>query len=151
MMDLTKKVALITGGTHGIGAMTAIELARQGADICLVARNQDNPGLVREIEEQGVKCLAITADLMKPEECERVVNEAIAGLGDIDILVHCAGGAAPGGLLNGAQDVWYSAFDIHIHAAFHLCRSAVPSMKRKDGGAIVFISSAAGLRGVKGA
>jgi NAD(P)-dependent dehydrogenase (short-subunit alcohol dehydrogenase family) len=150
-MDLKSKVALITGGTHGIGAETALRLAKEGVSVSLVARNQDSEELVKEIEAFGVKCVTLKADVSKPEECERVVNETIAALGDIDILVHSAGGATPGGLLTGAKDVWYQAFDIHVHAAFHLCHAAVPSMQKKNGGDIIFISSAAGLRGVKGA
>jgi NAD(P)-dependent dehydrogenase (short-subunit alcohol dehydrogenase family) len=151
-MELTNKVALITGGTQGIGAETALKLAREGAHISLVARNTDDQSLIDEIKSLGRNCVLLKGDMSKPEDCERVVAETIAALGDIDILVHSAGGAAPGSLLNGAKDVWYSAFDIHIHAVFHLCMAAVPSMKRKgSGGGIILISSAAGIRGVKGA
>lgn len=150
-MNLQNKIALITGGTHGIGAETALKLAKEGAHIALVARNLDNQEIVEEIKNLGVKCVAIKGDMSKPEDCARVVEETISSLGDIDLLIHSAGGAAPGSLLNGAKDVWYSAFDIHIHAVFHLCTAAVPSMKKKGGGAIILISSAAGLRGVKGA
>jgi NAD(P)-dependent dehydrogenase (short-subunit alcohol dehydrogenase family) len=150
-MELTNKVALITGGTQGIGAETALKLAREGAHISLVARNIDDESLINEIKSLGRNCILLKGDMSKPEDCERVVAETIAALGDIDVLVHSAGGAAPGGLLNGAKDVWYSAFDIHIHAVFHLCMAAVPSMKRKGSGGIILISSSAGLRGVKGA
>src|SRR2546423_1330408 len=97
------------------------------------------------------KCIFISADVSKPDECTRVVNETFQQLGSIDILVHAAGAAAPGSLLKGAKDVWYQAFDIHIHAAFHLCMAAVPFMKDKKEGAIILISSAAGMRGVKNA
>jgi NADP-dependent 3-hydroxy acid dehydrogenase YdfG len=83
-------------------------------------------------------CIMIPADLSKPEECARVVNETIQQLGDIDILIHSAGSAAPGSLLSGAKDVWYQAFDIHIHAAFHLSMAAVPSMKKKKEGCNYF-------------
>jgi NAD(P)-dependent dehydrogenase (short-subunit alcohol dehydrogenase family) len=117
----------------------------------MVARNADNSKLKETITSLGAECHTINADLAKPEECIRVVNETISHFGDIDILVHAAGSAAPGGLLSGAKDVWYQAFDIHIHAAFHLCRTAVPSMTKKGGGAIIFISSAAGVRGVRNA
>lgn len=149
-MDLTNKVALITGGTHGIGAATAIKLARKGAKICLIARCIENTPLQQILEKMGVECLLIAADLSTEQECKRVIAETHAKLGAIDILVHSAGAAAPGSLLNGARDVWYQAFDIHVHAAFHLCAAAVPFMTG-EGGSIILISSAAGLRGVKNA
>ncbi|MBK5272681.1 MAG: SDR family oxidoreductase, partial [Bacteroidia bacterium] len=150
-MDIKNKIALITGGTHGIGAKTALELVSEGVKVSLVARDTGNADIKKEIEALGGTCITISADLSNPEECKRVVEETMQQLGDIDILVHSAGSAAPGGLLNGAKDVWYQAFDIHIHAAFHLCMAAVPSMKKKKEGSIILISSAAGIRGVKNA
>ncbi len=149
-MELTNKTALITGGTHGIGAETALSLARQGVKISLVARHVDDVQFLPKLKEMGVEYLLISADLSKEEECKRVVNETYKRFGAIDILVHSAGSAAPGNLLNGAREVWYQAFDIHIHAIFHLCTAAVPYMK-KHGGSIILISSAAGIRGVKNA
>lgn len=148
-MDLVNKVALITGGTQGIGAKTAIQLVKQGVKVSLVARNIDDVAIIQELEDMGACYFLLAADLSKEEECKRVVHETFSHYGSIDILVHSAGSAAPGSLLNGARDVWYQAFDIHIHAAFHLCRAVVPVMKKKQEGAIIFISSAAGLRGVK--
>jgi NAD(P)-dependent dehydrogenase (short-subunit alcohol dehydrogenase family) len=67
------------------------------------------------------------------------------------VLVHCAGGAAPGSILQVAPEIWYSAFDIHVHAVFHLVRAAVPLMMQNGGGAILLVSSAAGARGCAGA
>jgi NAD(P)-dependent dehydrogenase (short-subunit alcohol dehydrogenase family) len=150
-MDLKDKVALITGGTHGIGATIALHLAQSGTHVCLVGRNEDQHGIKKQIEAIGVKCLLLQADISKEEECKRVVEDTLAALGNIDILVHSAGSAAPGGLLSGARDVWYQAFDIHVHAAFHLAAAVAPLMKQNKGGAMIFISSAAGLRGVKNA
>ncbi|MFN5422711.1 MAG: SDR family NAD(P)-dependent oxidoreductase [bacterium] len=151
MEQLAGKVALITGGTHGIGAAIAKKLAASGVNISLVARNAKESSLDKEIQALGVKCITISADLSKEEDCIVAVRDTISMLGDIDIMIHSAGAAAPGGLLTGARDVWYKAFDTHVHAAFHLCAAVVPSMKKKNGGAILLISSAAGLRGVKNA
>ena len=150
-MNIKNKVALITGGTHGIGAKTALKLVSEGVKVSLVARSAGEADIKKEIESIGGTCITISADLTKPDECTRVVNETIGQLGDINILVHSAGSAAPGSLLSGAKDVWYQAFDIHIHAAFHLCMAAVPPMKKKKEGSIILISSAAGIRGVKNA
>lgn len=150
-MNNSKKVALVTGGTLGIGAATALALAKQGYDICIVARHIQDEKIAAEISELGVRCHLISADLATAAACEAVVAETVAVLGGIAVLVHSAGGPAPGGLLSGAADVWYGAFDIHVHAAFHLSRFAVPHMQAGNEGAIIFISSAAGLRGVKNA
>jgi NADP-dependent 3-hydroxy acid dehydrogenase YdfG len=64
------------------------------------------------------------------------------------VLVHCAGGPANGGLLDLTPEAWQSAFDIHVHAVCHLSRAVVPAMRAKKEGAIVLISSVAGIRGV---
>jgi 3-oxoacyl-[acyl-carrier protein] reductase len=150
-MDLQNKVAVITGGTHGIGASTALYLAKQGTEIALVARNAGDGKIKQDIEAFGVRCQVVIADLSLESECERAVKEVYTLFGRVDILVHSAGAAAPGSLLNGAREVWYNAFDTHIHAIFHLCRFVVPYMKEQGGGAIILISSAAGIRGVKNA
>ncbi len=150
-MEVKNKVALVTGGTHGIGAETALKLASEGARLSLVGRNVDKTDIKKRIESIGGECIIISGDLSNPEECTRVVEETVRQLGSMDILVHSAGSAAPGGLLTGAKEVWYKAFDIHVHAAFHLCLAAVPHMKNKKEGAIILISSAAGVRGVKNA
>jgi NAD(P)-dependent dehydrogenase (short-subunit alcohol dehydrogenase family) len=149
-MDIRDKVALITGGTHGIGYETSLSLARKGAKICIAARSVTDASVIKKLEEIGATFFLIAADLSREEACNRVINETIRQFGTIDILVHCAGSAAPGSLLNGARDEWYTAFDIHIHAIFHLCLAAVPFMKRR-GGAIILMGSSAGLRGVKNA
>lgn len=150
-MNIQDKVAIVTGGTHGIGAATAIALAKRGAAIAIIARNSTGSDIQQKIEALGVPFLMIVADLSKEEKCIKAVEAVAAKWGRIDILVHSAGAAAPGSLLNGAREVWYNAFDVHIHAAFHLCRTAAPYMKSQKEGAIILISSAAGLRGVKNA
>lgn len=150
-MNISNQVALITGGTHGIGLETALSLAKEGTNICLVARNAIDNRFHETIAALGVKCHTIIADLSHPPECIRAVKETVEVFGNLHILVHCAGAPAPGGLLNGAEEVWYEAFAIHLHAAFHLCRAAVPVIQLNNEGAIVLISSAAGMRGVKNA
>ena len=148
-MNIESKVALITGGTHGIGAETAVKLAKQGVRLSLVARNARNSEIKKQLTDPNTEVLLIPADLSKEDECRRVVKETYDKYGRLDILIHSAGSAAPGSLLNGAREVWYPAFDIHLHAAFHLVRAAAPLMKENEAGSVVLISSAAGIRGVK--
>jgi len=144
------RVALITGGTLGIGAATALALAREGYDISIAARHIDDISVRTEIEFIGRRCHLIEGDVSTEQACKAIVDDTISNLGRLDVLVHAAGGPAPGGLLTGAEKVWNAAFDIHVHAAFHLSRFAAPFMTHGDA-SIIFISSAAGLRGIKNA
>jgi NAD(P)-dependent dehydrogenase (short-subunit alcohol dehydrogenase family) len=150
-MLLQDKVCLITGGTKGIGAAAAVALAEQGADVALAARHIDEEAnqTRRRIESLGRRCLLIPADLGRPDEATGCVERTAAEFGSVDVLVHSAGGLVSGGLLELTAEAWHAAFDVHVHAVFHLCRAAIPWMKRKREGAIVLISSAAGLRGLR--
>lgn len=153
-MKLDGKVCLITGGSSGIGAAAAREFAFRGADIVVCGLPADDPlaqGVKRDVEALGRRCLAITADVAAPAEASRCVEHAVEKLGRLDVLIHCAGGPAPGSLLEVDPCAWHKAFDIHVHAVFHLARAAVPSMVKGGGGAILLISSAAGSRGCAGA
>ena len=150
-MNLAQKNCLITGGTKGIGAATAMTLAELGANISLVARNLDAEAqrTRQQIEALGRKCLLIAADVGKPAEAMRCVEETARHFGSVDVLVHSAGGAVNGGLLDLTPETWLAAFDVHVHAIFHLCRAVIPGMRQKKEGAIILISSAAGIRGIK--
>jgi NAD(P)-dependent dehydrogenase (short-subunit alcohol dehydrogenase family) len=151
-MRLDDKVCLITGGTKGIGAATAIAFARLGAHLSINGREDDEAAqrTKHEIEALGRRCCVVAADVGKPEEAIRCVHETLDALGRIDVLVHSAGGRVDGDLLCLPPQSWYLAFDVHVHAIFHLCRAAVPHMKGNGEGAIVLISSAAGARGCAG-
>ena len=150
-MDLKNKACLITGGTRGIGAAAAIALAEQGANVVITGRRSDEAakGVVQQIEALGRKCFIVTGDIAKPEAAKHCVDETVAKLGTIDLLIHSAGGPTNGGLLDLTPEAWHGAFDVHIHPIFHLCRAAIPVMKKKRDGSIVLISSTAGVRGIK--
>jgi NAD(P)-dependent dehydrogenase (short-subunit alcohol dehydrogenase family) len=149
-MNLQDRAALVTGGTKGIGAATAIAFAKAGANVAIVGRNNDKDAAStrKEIESLGRRCEVIVADCAQAEEVVRCVNEAAKKLGSLDVLVHSAGGPVNGKLLEITDADWYGAFDIHVHAIFHLCRAAIPLMKSHKEGAIVLVSSTAGLRAV---
>jgi len=151
-MQLEKRIALITGGTKGIGAATAVAFAKEGADVALVARNggDDAAAVRRQVECLGRRCELILADVGSPSEAERCVSEVNQLLGPIDILVHSAGGPVPGNILEIDSATWQRAFHVHVHAAFHLCRAVLPTMRERRYGVIVLISSAAGKRGCPG-
>jgi len=149
-MNLTNKVALITGGTRGIGAATALALAKQGASVAIIGRREDDDAkqTMADLAKGGTRCELILADCGRPHEIARCVSETEARLGQIDILVHSAGGPVNGGLFDITPEAWQSAFDVHVHAVFHLCRAVIPGMRARQEGAIILISSTAGIRGI---
>ena len=145
-MKLTGKIGLVTGGTRGIGAAAAIALAKEGVDVAIVGRTEDDDARQTRaaIQALGRRCELILADCAKPADCTRAVEETAKRLGGLDVLVHSAGGPVNGGLLELTPEAWHGAFDVHVHAIFHLCRAAIPLMRPKKEGAIVLISSTAG-------
>jgi NAD(P)-dependent dehydrogenase (short-subunit alcohol dehydrogenase family) len=151
-MQLSRKTALVTGGSRGIGAATALALAKEGANVAISSRHDDDDAqrTKREIEALGVRCEMIVADCGQPADCERLVSQAAAALGGLDVLVHAAGGAVAGGLLEVTPEAWNAAFAVHVHAVYHLSRVAVPHMRKGKEGAIILISSTAGKLGVMG-
>jgi len=149
-MQLTGKIALVTGGTRGIGAATALALARDGMDVAIVSRHLDHNAIATRdaIVKLGRRCEMIQADCGKPAEATGCVKSTEAKLGPVAVLVHCAGGPVNGGLFDVTPEIWNEAFDVHVHAIFHLSRAVIPSMRPKKEGALVLISSVAGIRGV---
>lgn len=145
-MQIKGKVGLVTGGTRGIGAAVAIALAKDGADVAIVGRTEDDDARQTRaaIQALGRRCELILADCAKPADCTRAVEEAAQRLGGVDVLVHSAGGPVNGGLLELTPEAWHGAFDVHVHAIFYLCRAAISLMRPKKEGAIVLISSTAG-------
>lgn len=149
-MILTGKRALITGGTKGIGAAIAIDLARQGCDVVINGRNDDaaTTDVKREIAATGRQCIPIIADVARQDEANRLVDEAQTALGGLDILVHSAGGPSYGKIDDCSPEQWMTTFDVHVHAAYFLTRRALPALRKAGEAAIIFISSVAGIRGV---
>jgi NAD(P)-dependent dehydrogenase (short-subunit alcohol dehydrogenase family) len=150
-MNLSGKICLVTGGTRGIGGAAAIALAEAGADVAIVGRREDEDakGTKAAIEKMGRKCLLIGADVSKGSEATMCVERTVGELGGIDVLVHSAGGPVNGGLLELTLEAWYGAFEVHVHPIFHLCRAAIPHMKKKREGVVILVSSTAGIRGIK--
>ena len=152
-MDLNGKRALVTGGTRGIGAAIAVALAKGGADVAVNARNEDEAAaqVCSEIESHGRRALMLVADMSKADDVEQCVSQAADGLGGLDIVVHSAGGPSPGRIEDVSPEQWYATFDVHVHGAYHLCRHSLPLLRQNGEGAIVLISSVAGIRGCAGA
>ena len=151
-MDLAGKACLITGGTSGIGAATAIVFAKKGASVMLASRSVSVPGqLAADLKITGAQFEAVQADVADPAACERCVQKTVERFGRLDVLVNSAGGPAPGSLEQLTEEAWMAAFAVHVHSIYFLARAAVPQLAKARGGSIILLGSAAGLRGCLGA
>lgn len=145
---LAGKVALVTGASSGIGEATAIALAAAGATVAISARRADRlEGLVQQIEAAGGKALALPGDMMVEADAIKAVDDTVAKLGRIDILINSAGVMQAGGVENCDLDEYRRVFDINMFATLYTCKVAVPHMLAQGGGDIVTISSLAGRKG----
>ncbi len=149
MISLVGKVALVTGGSRGIGESTARLLAAAGADVAVTYRsNARGAGaVVDEIECSGGHGFAVRADLSRSGDAKKTVDAVLREYGRIDILVNCAGIWTDGKIGAMSLRVWQETIDLNLTATFALCNLVVPIMKRQRWGRIVNISSTAGQRG----
>lgn len=140
-LQLNNKVIIVTGGAKGIGLGICKVLAAEGAIPFIVGRNEeDNKAAVKEIESAGVKAKYITAELLKPEECERAVNKIVAEAGRIDGLVNNAGVNDSIGLESGSYEKFMSSLHKNLVHYYLTAHFALPELK-KTKGAIVNIGS----------
>lgn len=141
------RVALVTGASSGIGEASALALGAAGATVAVMARRTDRlAGLVGRIEQAGGKALAIQGDVAKQEDATRAVEETLAKLGRLDILVNSAGVIQAGGVESLAIEEWKRVIDINLMGTLYCCKAAIPPMKAQGGGDIINISSTAGRR-----
>ena len=142
-LGLKGRVALVCGASQGLGRASAEALAAEGAHVAVVARRKDAVEQVaRALEAQhGVKTLALAADLVEDGACERVVREAEAHFGKIDVLVPNAGGP-PAGAVDAIDDAtWRRAFELTFLTTVRLARTALPNMAARGWGRVVVIGS----------
>jgi NADP-dependent 3-hydroxy acid dehydrogenase YdfG len=146
--QLKGKVALVTGASSGIGEATAIELARAGATVAVAARRADRlAALVKRIEDAGGKALALAGDMTVEAEAIKAVEDTVAQLGRIDILINSAGVMQAGGIEGVDLAEYRRVFDINVFATLYCSAAAVPHMLKQGGGDIVNITSLAGRKG----
>lgn len=140
-LGLKGKVALITGGTEGIGKATALTLAREGARVAICARRKALlDAVAAEITNAGGTALAVVADMSKPADCKRFVDEAAQKFGRIDILVNNAGTSKRGKFLELTDEEWAADLELKVFGAIRCTRLAVPHMKKQGGGRIINIT-----------
>lgn len=150
---LAGQAAIVTGAgapgeEMGNGRAIALLFAREGARVCVVTRDRANAErTVAMIEASGGEAVACAGDVTRAEDCERIVAEALAAFGTLDILVNNVGRGFGGPKLADIDDAtWREIVDVNLTGAFHMCRAAMPALVEGRGKAIVNISSTAGQR-----
>ena len=138
-LDLQEKVALITGGSDGLGRAAAARLAAEGARVAICARRGPHlEAAAAELRAQtGAEVLAVAADVTQADDCRRFVDAAAHAFGGVDILLNNAGTSAARGLEEIDDAAWQSDIELKLMAAVRLCRAVIPIMRARGGGAIV--------------
>jgi len=148
-MILEGKKAIVTGGSQGIGTAISLDLAREGADVCLTYRKHEAEAqeVVRQIVERGRKAVAVQCDTAVFAEAERVVGVAVAELGGVDILVNNAGMNWDGVSWKMTEEQWDRVIEVNLKGYFNFVRHVVPRLKDQKSGRIINVTSINGLRG----
>ncbi|HXP15463.1 MAG TPA: SDR family NAD(P)-dependent oxidoreductase [Terriglobales bacterium] len=147
-MRLQDKVALITGGTSGIGEATAILFAKEGAKIAITGRNEKRGHAVTtQILKDGGQAIFLRTDVRKSEECRRAVDETVSAFGRLDILFNNAGVFYPQTTLECSEQEWDLQIDINLKGSFLMSKFALPGMIEQGSGVIIHNSSGWGIVG----
>ena len=152
LYDLSGRVAIITGGSAGIGAATALRLAQFGADVAIAARTvEDLERTAKEIEAQtGQRCVAVPTNVKDADQVVRMVSATVEALGRVDILVNNAGGNRLAKLSELPLRAWDSSFELNVRAAYVATHEVGRHLVAQGSGAIVNVSSGAGQHGLRG-
>jgi NAD(P)-dependent dehydrogenase (short-subunit alcohol dehydrogenase family) len=147
-MQLSGKVALITGGASGIGRATALLFAREGAAVAIADLNaQAGEAVANEIAQSGGRGFFESADVTRAADCRRLVHRAIREFGRIDILFNNAGIIRRATILDLSEEDWDRVMAVNVKSIYLLSREVIPHMQRQGGGSIINTASGWGLAG----
>jgi NAD(P)-dependent dehydrogenase (short-subunit alcohol dehydrogenase family) len=147
-MQLTSKVAIITGGASGIGRAAALLFAREGAAVVIADLNaQAGQATVSQIEKAGGRGCFESVDVTRAADCRRVVERTLREFGKIDILFNNAGIIRRATVLDLSEDDWDRVMAVNLKSIFLLSREVIPHMQQAGGGAIINTASGWGLTG----
>ena len=146
------KVAFITGATRGIGRQIAITLAKEGFDIAINYRkeNEDLIETQKMVEDQMVKCFTVQGDVSSFEDSERMVKDIIEEFNHIDILVNNAGITKDMLLMRMKKEDFESVIDVNLVGTFNITKNVIPYMMKNRSGRIINVSSVVGISGNAG-
>ena len=152
MGKLDGKVAIVTGGTRGIGKAVALAYAREGANVAInYTRSEDAAvAIVGEIKQMGRKGLAFKVDVANGKEVKDMVDQVIKEFGQVNILVNNAGISMPAMLYKMTEEQWDRVVDVHLKGTFYAIQAVSQSMMEKESGKIINVTSTAGLVGTIG-
>ncbi len=146
-LKLKNKVALVTGGSRGIGRAIALELAAEQCHVGICARNREGlDAALGEIRDRGAEAFGTAADVSQPGEAERFVDAAAEALGGIDVLVSNVGGASGRVFVESTDEDWMKTFDLNLFHAVRATRAALPHFAGRGGGSVIIISSISGWK-----
>src|SRR6266567_6019598 len=147
-MRLKEKVALITGGTSGIGEATALLFAAEGAKVAITGRNEQRGAAVAgRMKERGGNALFLRADVSQANDCKRAVEETLRTFGRLDILFNNAGVFYPKTALECSEREWDEQIDVNLKGTFLMSKCVLPAMIAQHGGVIINNSSGWGIVG----
>jgi 3-oxoacyl-[acyl-carrier protein] reductase len=150
-LGLQDKIAIVTGGSRGIGRACAVELAKEGARVCVTARDEDRlKETVRTVSSNGTEGIYMVADLTVPTECRTVADACVNHFGGVDILINCAGAAGAQHVLDLSTDIIDEGIRLKFYGAFRLAQLVIPYMREKKWGRILTISGMAAVNPVPG-
>lgn len=145
-MELSGKIALITGASSGIGRATALAFAAAGSRVALLSRSRESlQRVVAEIAQQGGEGIILPVDVTDAEQCRRAVTQTVDHFGRLDILVNAAGIIATGSITSTTMEAWNLMLRLNLTSVFHMMQEAVPYLKSTKGN-IVNVSSVTGTR-----
>lgn len=145
-LGLSGKVALITGGSEGIGRGAATRLAAEGARVAILARREEPLRAAAEeiARETGSELLPVAADVTRPEDLERAVQATLERFGRIDVLVNNAGSSAANFFEDVTDELWHQDLELKLMAAVRMSRLCIPVMRKQGGGRIINITMIGG-------
>lgn len=146
--EFSGRVALVTGGSRGIGRATALELARAGADVAVSYHQRENEALavVEAVQALGRRSLCVRCDVSSAEDVTDLVGRTREALGPVDLLAHCGAISTLADHTELTHEIWREMIEVNLSGAFRMIFAVKDSMLERGFGRIVLISSAAALR-----
>lgn len=146
--SLNDRVAMVTGGSKGIGRAIALDLAKAGADVAICARNQaELDAVADELRATGQRAFATACDVTDAEQVEQLPDSVSEALGPVSILVNNAGAAGSHKFVDHPDELWYRMLEINLTSVYRVCKAFAPGMIDRKWGRIITVASTASKAG----